>query len=122
MIFAGVFGAECEFEHKQLWLNCCLVHDKAYWKGGTSEERRLSDLALESCVASVGNPKIAKLMLAGVRVGGSPHWPTKFRWGYGWDYPREYGELNEQEKLMVKEKLKIFEPTEPEKQAIKNPQ
>lgn len=29
-----------------------------------------------------------RLMLAGVRVGGAPWWPTPFRWGYGWPWPR----------------------------------
>lgn len=32
-------------------------------------------------------------MLSGVRVGGSPYWPTKFRWGYGWSYPHGYTEV-----------------------------
>ncbi|MGH1426956.1 MAG: hypothetical protein ACRBEE_03390 [Arenicella sp.] len=73
-----------------LWQQCCTTHDKAYWQGGTYQQRLDADLALEACVAKVGEPDIAKLMLAGVRVGGSPYWPTSFRWGYGWKYPRAY--------------------------------
>jgi len=109
------------FQHKLLWRNCCVVHDKTYWQGGTAEQRKIADLELESCVAEIGEPKIAKLMLAGVRVGGSPHWPTKFRWGYGWDYPRGYGELLPEEKTMVGEKWKAFEATIFKDRTIKNP-
>lgn len=85
------------FSQQQLWLKCCTEHDKAYWRGGTREERKLADQALQSCVAAVGEPAVAALMLAGVRVGGSPYWPTRFRWGYGWDYPRPYGPLTPSE-------------------------
>lgn len=96
-------------EQKSLWVNCCIRHDLAYWKGGTYQERLDSDLALERCVAKVGKPKVAKLMLAGVRVGGSPFWPTSYRWGYGWSYLRGYQPLSETEKGQVKQKLALFE-------------
>ena len=78
------------FEQQQLWLDCCTAHDKAYWRGGTYQQRLDADLALKQCVAKVGEPLISELMLAGVRVGGSPYWPTKFRWGYGWPYFHGY--------------------------------
>lgn len=83
---------------RQLWHDCCVVHDRAYWQGGTRAERRQADRALKQCVAAVGRPKTAKLMLAGVRVGGSPHFPTPFRWGYGWPFGRGYRALSIQEK------------------------
>lgn len=85
----------------ELWLKCCTAHDHAYWKGGTYEERKSADLRLRSCVASVGEKEIALLMLAGVRVGGSPYFPTTFRWGYGWPYPKFYGELTAEELQQV---------------------
>jgi len=78
------------YQQQQLWLACCTVHDKAYWRGGTYQQRLDADLALKRCVAEVGEPLIAELMLAGVRVGGSPYWPTRFRWGYGWSYFHGY--------------------------------
>ncbi|MDX1490740.1 MAG: hypothetical protein R3332_05600 [Pseudohongiellaceae bacterium] len=84
-----------------LWLSCCTAHDLAYWQGGTRVQREEADLALEQCVARVGEPQIAKLMLAGVRVGGSPYWPTKFRWGYGWPYFRGYKPLSIEELELV---------------------
>lgn len=84
-------------EHKALWLSCCQAHDFSYWKGGTYQDRLDADKELRLCVAETGNPKIAELMLAGVRVGGTPYLPTKFRWGYGWPYFRGYGELSQEE-------------------------
>jgi len=85
------------FEQNKLWLSCCTAHDYDYWKGGTYTERVESDKALKDCVAKVGEPEVALLMLAGVRVGGTPFFPTTFRWGYGWSYPRFYGPLTEDE-------------------------
>lgn len=88
-------------KEKTLWQSCCTAHDLSYWKGGTYQQRLDADKALKSCVANVGKPAVAEVMLAGVRVGGSPLWPTKFRWGYGWSYFRWYGELTEEELKQV---------------------
>lgn len=88
-------------EHRDLWLACCTAHDLAYWQGGTYKQRVAADQNLRACVAQVGQPKLAELMLAGVRVGGTPFLPSPFRWGYGWPYPRFYGELSTEEKTQV---------------------
>ena len=77
-------------EQQSLWVNCCIRHDLAYWKGGSSEQRLKADNELKTCVSRVGEPEIASIMLAGVRVGGSPFFPTAYRWGYGWPYLRGY--------------------------------
>jgi hypothetical protein len=90
------------FEQRELWLTCCIQHDYDYWQGGTYQQRLISDKALNRCVADVGQPEIAVLMMAGVRVGGTPYLPTKFRWGYGWSYPRLYGPLSLAELEQVK--------------------
>ena len=89
-------------KQRTLWLQCCTSHDRTYWKGGTYDERLESDKELRMCVTEVGQPEIANLMLAGVRVGGSPIWPTSYRWGYGWPYPKWYGELSPDEVEQVK--------------------
>lgn len=89
-------------EQKELWLACCHKHDFDYWKGGTYKERLESDKALKECVSKAGEPEIALLMLSGVRVGGTPLLPTNFRWGYGWPYPKFYGELSASEIEQVK--------------------
>lgn len=96
-------------DQQSLWLDCCIRHDLAYWKGGSREERLAADQALERCVYQVGKPDIARLMLAGVRVGGSPYYPTPFRWGYGWPYARGYKALTADERQQVKNKLKELE-------------
>ena len=89
------------FSQNELWLACCTAHDYDYWQGGTSEERLASDRRLKQCVAKVGQPSIAKLMLAGVRIGGSPYFPTTYRWGYGWPYPRGYKAITNEERSQI---------------------
>ena len=96
-------------DQQELWLNCCIKHDLSYWKGGTYQERLNVDLSLEQCVTNIGEPEVAKLMLAGVRVGGSPYYPTTYRWGYGWPYLRGYRALSNEEKQQVKDKLMMLE-------------
>lgn len=88
--------------HKNLWLRCCTEHDNKYWAGGTYDERANADLELRACVQSVGEPAIAELMLAGVRVGGSPWWSSAFRWGYGWPYTHGYKVLTPDELEQVR--------------------
>lgn len=85
-----------------IWLKCCAEHDKAYWKGGSYQERSEADDTLINCVEKVGEPTIAKIMLMGVRVGGTPYLPTNFRWGYGWPYLRGYKALSLEEKEIIK--------------------
>jgi len=90
---------------KSIWANCCVRHDLAYWKGGTHKQRLQADEALAACVAEVGEPEIARMMLAGVRVGGGPWWPTPYRWGYGWSWLRGYKALDENEQNQVTRRL-----------------
>ncbi len=99
---------------KNLWLSCCIEHDKAYWKGGTYADRKKADKALSACVTDIGEPEIARLMLAGVRVGGTPYLPTEFRWGYGWPYPRGYKPLTEEEQSEVQAAIKKMHYNNPD--------
>lgn len=89
------------FKQNTLWLDCCRQHDLAYWQGGSYQQRLEADQALKQCVAEVGEPAIALIMLAGVRVGGTPLLPTQFRWGYGWSYPKLYGDLTTKEQQQI---------------------
>lgn len=95
-------------EQQSLWVECCIRHDLAYWKGGTYAERLAADEALQVCVSEVGEPEIAAVMLAGVRVGGSPFYPTTYRWGYGWPWPRGYRALSREERRAVAAALDRF--------------
>ena len=89
-------------KQRTLWLDCCIAHDYAYWKGGSRDERMEADRQLKSCVSSLGLPTLGWLMELGVYVGGSPVFPTSFRWDYGWPYPRRYRALTEEELKQVK--------------------
>ncbi len=86
---------------RDLWKHCCILHDKAYWRGGTREERKEADRRFRSCVDEVGDAALAEIMYRGVRAGGGPHWPTSYRWGYGWPYGRGYRPLSEAEQAMA---------------------
>ena len=94
------------FEDPELWKECCHKHDLAYWRGGTEDERNQADLAFKQCVLKkTGNADLAEIMYQAVRVGGSPHFPTWYRWGYGWPVGRGYQKLSEEELLLVDQKL-----------------
>ena len=97
------------FEKPELWKECCLTHDIAYWQGGTQEERLKADLAFKACVEKMaGDSTLAKLMYDAGRVGGEPYFPTWYRWGYGWPIGRGYKKLSKQELVMVKQKLSKY--------------
>jgi hypothetical protein len=72
------------------WLACCIVHDIAYWCGGSEQDRKDADQELMQCV----NNKMSMMgyiLYHGVRVSGSPWFPAPWRWGYGWDdWPKAY--------------------------------
>ena len=85
-------------DNPQLWHDCCVRHDVAYWKGGVSAERKAADAALQRCVAETSqNEALAGLMYCGVRIGGVPWLPTSYRWAYGWPYGRGYAPLTSDE-------------------------
>lgn len=78
------------FRRPPPWNDLCIEHDRAYWRGGTVEQRREADRALMAGVVSNGHPVWAVLMWASVRIGGVPWLPLPWRWGYGWGWPRGY--------------------------------
>jgi hypothetical protein len=82
------------------WQECCIIHDRAYWKGGTQEERDVADEGLKQCV-SQNHPKLGPVMEKGTNLGGGPDLPTSYRWGYGWKYDRDYGPLSASELAQV---------------------
>ena len=99
----GCSGGMSEFWRQWLglpppWEGCCIEHDLVYFNGGTRRQRRKADIKLMCCVASNhgGHPIWAFIMYVGVRVGGSPYWPLKWRWGYGHRYGRRFYEKEKQ--------------------------
>ncbi len=87
------------------WLECCEEHDFHYWIGGTKNDREFADRRLQQCVEKKGYQTTAELMYLGVRLGGSPEFSTKFRWGYGWNYKRRYQSLSESELEQAMDKI-----------------
>ena len=95
---------------KKDWGHCCISHDRAYWRGGTADDRLKADEALRTRVQeSTGNAMLATMMYKGVRIGGSPYWPTRFRWGYGWGYGRKYRSLTPAESAAADQREAEYE-------------
>lgn len=94
---------------QNLWCNCCIEHDIAYWQGGTQQQKKQADHALRDCVFNkTHNKLLANIMYLGVTVGGLPIFPTWYRWGYGWRYGRGFQSLNHFEKQAVNTKLQDY--------------
>jgi len=68
---------------------CCVVHDEAYYFGGTNAQRKAADQELFECVRGKGHKYLSKMMWLGVRIGGVSFLPTPFRWGFGNNWPRK---------------------------------
>lgn len=73
------------------WRECCVVHDRAYYYGGTREEKKAADEALKQCVAQKTSNGTLGLLLGSamqlaVSIGGLPYFATSYRWGYGEDF------------------------------------
>ncbi|PIK14945.1 hypothetical protein [Halobacteriovorax sp. JY17] len=81
-----------------IWLICCFNHDKAYWLGGTKEEKFEADDKLRMCVKEHFSASMGILMYLGVAVGGIPDYKTDYRWGFGWNYDRGYLKVTEEER------------------------
>lgn len=95
---------------QDLWCDCCMAHDLAYWQGGTRQQKRQADQALRRCVAEkTGSTVLADAMYFGVRLGGSPVFPTWYRWGYGWRYGRGFRSLNGYEQKQIEEKIRHYQ-------------
>ena len=101
------------FANKELWRGCCTEHDVAYWRGGTAEERKAADIRFRECILKkTGDKVLARTMYEAVRAGGSPHFPTWYRWGYGWPQGRGYKALTDEEEVLVERKLAAYREEE----------
>lgn len=105
-----------KFGDKPPYEGCCVVHDRAYWRGETKngyDKRLHADKTLQLCVAKYGKTHrdefarefhlapetietnfkiVAALMYRAVRAGGLPCTPLPWRWGYGWPRCHEQDE------------------------------
>lgn len=63
--------------------DCCIEHDRAYFYGGTRQDRKAADVALRKCVEEVTGKKVwPLLMYIAVRIFGHPRFPSALRWAY----------------------------------------
>ncbi len=63
----------------------CVVHDRAYYYGGSPEDRVAADEALRVGLIAAGMPAWkARFYWLGVRLGGMPYWRVKgVSWSFG---------------------------------------
>jgi len=89
-------------QDSSIWVDCCVRHDTAYWMGGTREEKNKADDELRACMSEKGYPKIGKMYKGFVAELGGPLSTQSYRWGYGWNYKRNYSDLTEEENNQIK--------------------
>ena len=66
----------------------CIVHDEAYYYGGSEDDRRHADERLREALIAAGMaPWRARVYYGSVRVGGGPEWRVK---GVSWSFGGEY--------------------------------
>lgn len=80
---ANFVGDGCTMFPDGDYADCCFSHDRAYYRGGTSAERKAADRQLYRCVRDKGHKYLSGLMWVGVRIGGMGFLKTKFGWGFG---------------------------------------
>ncbi len=68
---------------------CCVRHDWLYYQGGGFRDRLEADRQFYNCVKKTSTGWLAGIRWFGVRIGGVGFLPfAKWRWGYGWKFPR----------------------------------
>lgn len=81
---ADFTGDGCTFFPDGNYVDCCRVHDRDYYRGGSGKDRLAADRRLFKCVFSKKgwqNKIAAPLMWLGVTT--SAFFPMPVRWGYG---------------------------------------
>lgn len=99
--------------NRTLWRECCVAHDLRLWGGGTKEQRVAADGELFSCVEKKAGTTIAKVFLAGVRLGSySPYKIPAKAWGNAWYDRSGYRELPDSELLQLLDELARIDVSE----------
>lgn len=107
--------------HPNLWRDCCIRHDFAYWVGGTKEFKKQADEDLGTCVRDqlrtvYSDEELCQTVVgifqnsihSGVGIGGLPKFYTPWRWGFGWTNFRGFRMLTQQEKSDIKSALVVY--------------
>ena len=100
---------------QNVWCECCVQHDIAYWQGGAELKKIQADKALKKCIQEkTGNDLLAEAMYQGVKLGGHPIFPNWYRWGYGWPYGRAFQSLSDEEQRQVDLQLRFVDTSCPD--------
>ena len=80
-----------KFGEELPWRQCCVEHDRAYYYGGTREQKIAADKKLKQCVIETLDEDLGAILLGSamriaVHIGGQPYFATPYRWGYGEDF------------------------------------
>lgn len=63
---------------------CCLQHDKAYYYGGSEQDRQIADATLRADLVKAGVPEWrAEVVYQIVRVTGAPWLHLPWSWAFG---------------------------------------
>jgi hypothetical protein len=119
-VFDGcTWSPDGSWDNPNLFCECCLVHDMAYWQGGSEAERDRVDWEFKQCITErSGSEAVGWTYYWGVRAGGDPNpyfffYYTRWRWGFGWPPGRLYTEMTEQERLRATELLNEYKSKNP---------
>jgi hypothetical protein len=77
---------------------CCEAHDRAYYQGGSKEQRKQADREFRQCIRDKGHAILDDIYYFGARVGGVPWLPTAWRWGFGYPFKKGHRGYTEPEK------------------------
>ena len=89
------------------WQLCCVEHDKAYWKGGSLEEKQQADSAFHSCVSERGSPDAGRLMYYSLRSVQKSSQVQN--WGYGWVIPHNTSAHTPEEIIEIKKQEALID-------------
>lgn len=85
-------------------------HDWLYWKGGSSKDRLVADEEFFECVKETRSGWLAPFRWLGVRIGGVYFLPfRKWRWGYGWKWPRYKAPVSDDSPYTVENQEATYE-------------
>ena len=88
---------------------CCVRHDWLYWRGGSFRDRARADREFYECVRTTKSGWLAPFRWFGVRIGGVGFLPfRKWRWGYGWDWPRTRAAADDKSPYTVENQQQAF--------------
>lgn len=76
---------QCTFFIEGNWSECCIQHDREYWKGGSLKLRDQSDKKLKDCFDKKGHRILSSLVYWAVHLGHYSPIKSKFKWGWGLD-------------------------------------